>query len=107
MHKYVATVIERHNDLKYFPDYMATDKVDDDELCDIIKFGCPPVRQNMMLIHRFDITNHTLDELVKFCGCLESVEELYYAHMKPDAKPKVDTKHGSNNENKHSAKSLS
>ena len=43
MCKYVATVIERFDDLKYFPDYTATDKFDDDELCDIVKFGSPPV----------------------------------------------------------------
>ena len=76
MCKYVATVVERCNDLKYFPDYMATDKFNDDELCNIVKFGSPPVWQNMMLIQGFNITDHTLDELVKFCEHLESVEEI-------------------------------
>ena len=50
MREYVATVVEQCDDLKYFPDYTATDKFDDDELCDIVEFGSPPVWQNMMLI---------------------------------------------------------
>ena len=107
MRKYIATVIERCDDLKYFLDYTAMNKFDDNELCDIVEFGSPPVWQNMMLIQGFDIINHTLDELVEFCEHLESVEELYDAHMKPEVKPKVDVKHGSNNENKHSGKSPS
>ena len=85
---------------------MATDKFDYDELCNIVKFGSPPVWQNTMLIQGFDITDHhTLDELVKFCECLESVEEIYDTHMNPEEKPKVDAKRGSNYENKCSAKS--
>ena len=107
MSEYIATVIERCDGLKYFPDYTATDKFDDDELCDIVEFGSPPVWQNTMLIQGFDITDHTLDELVKFCECLETVEEIYDAHMKPEAKPKANMKCGSNYENKHSAKSPS
>ena len=63
--------------------------------------------QNMMLIQSFDITDHTLDELVKFCECLESVEEIYDTHMKPEAKPKADAKRGSNYENIHSLRSPS
>ena len=63
--------------------------------------------QNMMLIQGFDITNHTLDELVKFCECLESAEEIYDAHMKPEAKPKADAKRGSNYKNICSARSPS
>ena len=35
------------------------------------------------------------------------MEELYDTHKKPEVKPKVDVKHGSNNENKHSVKSPS
>ena len=105
MHEYAATDIERHNDFKYFLDYTATDKFNDDELCNVVEFGSPAVWQNMMLTQGFDITEHTLDKLVEFCECLESVEELYDAHMKPEAKPKVNAKHGSNYENKCSAKS--
>ena len=63
--------------------------------------------QNMMVIQGFNITDHTLDELVEFCECLESVEEIYDAHMKPEAKPKAKAKHGSNYENKCSVKSPS
>ena len=43
MCEYIATVMERWDDLKYFLDYMATDKFNDDDLCDIVKFGSPPV----------------------------------------------------------------
>ena len=60
-----------------------------------------------MLIQGFDITDHTLDELVKFCERLESVEEIYDAHMKPEVKPKANVKHGSNYENIRSARSPS
>ena len=107
MCEYIATVVKQCDDLKYFPDYTATDKFDDDELCNIVKFGSPPVWHNMMLIQGFDITDHTLDELVEFCEHLESVEEIYDAHMKPEAKPKADVKHGSNYENICSARSPS
>ena len=61
----------------------------------------------MMLIQGFDITDHTLDELLKFCERLESVEEIYDAHMKPEAKPKADMKRGSNYKNIHSVRSPS
>ena len=59
MHEYAATVMERCNDFKYFPDYMAADKFDDDELCDVVEFGSPAVWENTMLIQGFDITEHT------------------------------------------------
>ena len=52
--------------------------------------------QNMMLIQGFDITNHTLDELIEFCEHLETVEEIYDGHMKPVVKPKANVKCGSN-----------
>ena len=77
--KYAARVVEINSYFKYFPwvegSSSAPEKLADDELIDIMEFGCPPRWQKSMVMHDFDSTTATIKEFVEFCERLERTED--------------------------------
>ena len=77
--KYAARVVEINSYFKYFPwvegSSSPPEKLADDELIDIMEFGCPPCWQKSMVMHDFDSTTATVKEFVEFCERLERTEE--------------------------------
>lgn len=92
----MARGMEMNDDLKYYPDYKESKRLDEDEMCDIIEFGLPGRWQKTMYVQGFDIADHSYDELMDMAERLETAEDIYEANYKnrePSAKPHA--KHGS------------
>ena len=86
MQVYLNRVVELNNYLERFPrTFNATQKIDDDEIVDILDFGTPNKWQNEMVHLSFDSAVANSQELVEFCEQLEFDEDL---NEKPEAKPK-------------------
>ena len=84
MRVYRNGVVELNNYLERFPTvFNATQKIDDDEIVDILEFGTPNKWQSEMVRLGFD--SATSQELVEFCERLEFDEDL---NQKPEAMPK-------------------
>ena len=77
--KYAARVVEINSYFKYFPWVEGTngppEPLAEDELIDIMEFGCPPRWQKVMVMHDFDSTKATVKEFVEFCERLERTED--------------------------------
>ena len=86
MRVYRNRVVELNNYLEWFPTvFNATQKIDDDEIVDILEFGTPNKWQSEMVHLGFDSAVATSQELVEFCERLEFDEDL---NQKPEAMPK-------------------
>jgi len=92
-----ARVVEMNQDLKFYPPFDASKRLDDSELADIIEFGLPREWQKILLVQGFDIMDHSLDELTDIAERLEVAEEIYEAQTKPklnEQKAKPGAKRG-------------
>ena len=86
MRVYRNPVVELNNYLEQFPTaFSAAQKIDDDEVVDILKFGTPNKWQSEMVRLGIDSAVANSQELVEFCECLEFDEDL---NQKPEAMPK-------------------
>ena len=86
MRVYRNRVVELNNNLEQFPTvFNATQKIDEDEIVDILEFGTPNKWQSEMVHLGFDSAVATSQELVEFCERLEFDEDL---NQKPEAMPK-------------------
>ena len=65
--------------------FNATQKIDEDEIVDILDFGTPNKWQSEMVRLGFDSAVATSQELVEFCERLEFDEDL---NQKPEAMPR-------------------
>jgi hypothetical protein len=107
--QYVTTIVDMNEDFILFPDGVAGSKMPDDEIADIVESSCPNTWQRQMLIQGFDVTDHTLSELVDFLERLETAEDIYDDNYKSTknkgTKSNSDQKDGDDNETQRSAKS--
>ena len=86
MRVYRNRVVELNNYLERFPTvFNATQKIDDDEVVDILEFATPNKWQSEMVRLGFDSVVANSQELLEFCERLEFNEEL---NQKPLAMPK-------------------
>jgi len=68
--EHIARVVEINWYLMKFPEPKARQqptKLEDDELLDILEFGCPNSWQRQMMLQNFDPMDHTVQEFVQFC----------------------------------------
>lgn len=83
--EYTARVVELNAYLPRFPEPragVAATALEDDELLDVLEFGCPNSWQRQMLLQDFDPVGHTVQEFVRFCERVEATED------KPEPKKK-------------------
>ncbi len=76
--EHVARVIEINKLIEQFPPMREGGNavaLPDDELLDLLEFGCPNSWQKAMLLQDFDPVDHTVQEFVRFCERLESTED--------------------------------
>lgn len=85
---FVARVQEINNYLPYFPSQAPGEpiqKLDDDEIIDLMEFGVPRSWQKKMEEHNFDSTNTTIGEFLSFCERMERIEIMdHKAAGKPE-----------------------
>lgn len=75
--KFVARIQEINNYLPFFPPQVPGEpiqKLDDDEVIDLMEFGVPRAWQKKMEEHDFDSTNTTIGEFLAFCERMERIE---------------------------------
>jgi hypothetical protein len=75
--KFVARIQEVNNYLPFFPPQVLGEpiqKLDDDEVIDLMEFGVPRAWQKKMEEHNFDSTNTTIGEFLAFCERMERIE---------------------------------
>lgn len=75
--KFVARIQEINNYLPSFPPQVPGEpiqKLDDDEVIDLMEFGVPRAWQKKMEEHDFDSTNTTIGEFLAFCERMERIE---------------------------------
>jgi hypothetical protein len=75
--KFVARIQEINNYLPFFPPQVPGEpiqKLDDDEVIDLMEFGVPRAWQKKMEEHNFDSTNTTIGEFLAFCERMERIE---------------------------------
>ena len=81
---YRNRMVELNNYLEQFPTaFNAAQKIDDDELVDILEFGTPNKWQSEMVHLGFDSAVAS-SQLVEFCERLEFDEDV---NQKPEAMP--------------------
>ena len=76
---FVARVQELNNYLPHFPSQVPGEpiqKLDDDEIIDLMEFGVPRSWQKKMEEHNFDSTNTTIGEFLAFCERMERIEQM-------------------------------
>ena len=90
MRTYRNRVVELNNYLARFPsNFNDAQKIDDEEIVDILEFGTPNKWQYEMVCMGFDSATATSQELVEFCERLEFTEDLSNGHdHQSEAKPK-------------------
>jgi hypothetical protein len=71
---FVTRVVELNDYLPKFPPFGADQKLQDDELMDILEYAVPLTWQRTMFLHNFDPVSHTPTEFVSFCERLEYAE---------------------------------
>lgn len=79
MREYVARIVEINEYLPQFPPVRPGEDVEtlpDDEIADLLEFGCPNSWQKHMLMQNFDPLLHSVNELVEFCERMEQVEAV-------------------------------
>jgi hypothetical protein len=91
MRTYRNRVVELNNYLAKFPsDFSDAQKIDDEEIVDILEFGTPNKWQYEMVRLGFDSATATSQALVEFCERLEFTEELAGGNNdQNEAKPKT------------------
>ena len=75
--QFVNRVQEINNYLPFFPPQVPGEpiqKLDDDEVIDLMEFGVPRAWQRKMEEHNFDSTNTTIGEFLLFCERMERIE---------------------------------
>ena len=75
--KFVTRIQEINNYLPSFPPQVPGEpiqKLDDDEVIDLMEFGVPRAWQKKMEEHDFDSTNTTIGEFLAFCERMERIE---------------------------------
>jgi hypothetical protein len=89
MRTYRNRVVELNNYLARFPsDFNDAQKIDDEEIVDILEFGTPNKWQYEMVRMGFDSATATSQQLVEFCERLEFTEEVSLGHNQNEAMPK-------------------
>ena len=73
----VTLLCESNHDLRFFPDGNENSSLAEDELCEIVEWIIPNTWQRQLLIQGFDVTSHTLTELVEKLEQLETAESIY------------------------------
>jgi hypothetical protein len=103
--EHVARVVEINALLTEFPDPqvgVAATSLPDDELLDLLEYGCPNSWQKAMMIQDFDPVEHTISEFTQFCERLENTED-----RTPTQKSTNKPKHESNRKRAREDKSES
>ena len=100
--EHVARVVEINQALEQFPmadDMEPVQKLDDDELMDILEFGTPNSWQKQMILHDFDPINGNTADFIQFCERMEKTEDKP-APKKENAngKKRAHNKHGNKKE---------
>ena len=74
---FMARLVEINNYLSQFPPFNGDDqKMDEEELLDIGEYAVPSSWQRQMVMHDYDPTEGTTQDLVAFCKRIEQVEQL-------------------------------
>lgn len=97
--EHVARAVEINGYLPFFPQPRAgvePTKLDEDELLDILEFGCPSAWQKQMLLQNFDPMEHSMVEFVQFCERVELTEEPLQEPTETKTKKKRRTENGNN-----------
>ena len=77
--------VYRNRVVEFHTVFNASQKIDEDEIVDILEFGTPNKWQSEMVHLGFDSAVTNSQELVEFCECLEFDEDL---NQKPEVMPK-------------------
>ena len=77
MRQTVTPLRESNHDLRFFPNGNENSSLAEEELCEIVEWIIPNTWQRQLLIQGFDITTHTLTELVEKLEQLETAESIY------------------------------
>ena len=102
--EFVARVTELNAYLTEFPPFEENQKLDDQEIMDILEFGVPNSWQKNMVMQGFDPVTSTTNEFVAFCERHEFTEGTLDNSDENKAKPKTSLK-SSSNDGKSRAKS--
>ena len=80
--QFVSSVQDMNADLVFFPGATPASILPKDELVEIVETLCPNSWQRQLLLQGFDVTEHTLTNLVEFYDRLQTVEEIYDDNIK-------------------------
>ena len=80
--QYAARIVQLNDDLPNYPEATVNDKLDKDELVEVIEAGLPGHWNQEMLLQGFDVTAHSLMDLVEFGKRLETAETVYNTTFK-------------------------
>lgn len=95
---YKNRLVDMNNDLARFPpNFSPAQKLDQEELIDILQFGMPSKWQRNMVRDNFNPADHGLQDLVDYC---ERQEVCEAGDTKPPAKNRPDGKPGPSGGNK-------
>jgi hypothetical protein len=87
MREYRNRVIELNGYLERFPNsFNAAQKLEEEEITDILEFGTPKTWQKELVKQGMDSTEMTTHEMVEFCERLEFIEDLE-SHIARPAPP--------------------
>ena len=88
---YSARLIKINSYFTYFPPKGTSGnspkKLPQDELVDIMEFGCPVTWQKQMVLQDFDVTASSIPEFVAFCERLERAKRYSLSEEKKDKSP--------------------
>ena len=76
--EWVARVVELNDQIPNYPHPEGegpSEKLDDDELMDILEFGVPNSWQKQMILHDFDPVQKSTTEFIQFCERIEKTED--------------------------------
>ena len=73
--EFMTRLTEINKYLPQFPPFAKENKLPQEEVMEIAEFATPSVWQKAMVLHRFDLSEHTPSEFVEFC------ERLKYAKV--------------------------
>ena len=69
-------MVELNEFLKEFPPFEENQKLDNEELLDILEFSIPATWQKAMVLQGFNPIESTIESFIKFCERLEFTEDL-------------------------------
>jgi hypothetical protein len=106
MREFAARVSELNEYLAYFPPFDNNQSLTNEEVLDILEFAIPNTWQKSMVLQGFDPLIHTVSEFVSFCERHEFTEGTLDNSKEKGAKPKANSKSGSNDAKWHAKSSV-